>query len=87
MNVYPASATVVKGNSITLSCNASGKPEPSISWTKVGASDQVLSQHSSLTVNLGSPENADNMIRYQCSASNGVGSPAVDTADITVRCT
>ena len=85
MDVYPTSSIVVEGNNITLSCNASGKPEPVISWAKVGEAGQVLSQSSSFTVtNVTSPRNPDHMIQYQCTASNGVESPATVIANITV---
>ena len=87
VDVYPTSAIIVEGNSITLSCNASGKPEPLISWTKIGESGQVLSQSSLLRlVNVQRPGTPDNVIQYQCTASNGVVIPAVDTADVIVNC-
>ena len=87
MDVYPTSSIVVEGNNITLSCNASGKPEPAISWTKVGGSGQVLSQNSSLTLtNVRRPGNPHNMVQYQCMASNGVETPAKAVANITVHC-
>ncbi len=77
---------VVEGNSLVLTCNASGKPDPSISWTKVGR-PEVLSNTSSLTiVNVSRPGTPDNMIQYQCTASNGVGTPATATATINVHC-
>ena len=83
--MYPTSSIVVEGNNFTMYCNASGKPEPVISWTKVGESGQVLSQSLSLTVtNVISPGNLDHMIQYQCTASNGVESPATVIANITV---
>jgi len=87
VDVYPTSAIIVEGNSITLSCNASGKPEPLISWTKIGESGQVLSQSSLLRlVNVQRPGTPDSVIQYQCTASNGVESPAVDTAEVIVNC-
>ena len=59
-----------EGSNISLSCNVSGKPEPSISWTRIGSSD-VLSVSPSLTiVNVSIPGTEDNMIQYQCTASN-----------------
>lgn len=87
MDVDPTSSIIVEGNNITLSCNASGKPEPAISWTKVGGSGQVLSQSSSLTLtNVRRPGNPDNILQYQCTAINGVESPAMAMANITVHC-
>ncbi|XP_027049352.1 neuronal growth regulator 1-like [Pocillopora damicornis] len=77
--------SVQEGNNITLSCNASGKPGPVIAWTKVGSS-QVLSHTSLLSVvNVSRPETADNMIQYQCKASNGVKTPATATVNVTVH--
>ena len=78
--------TVVEGGNITLTCNASGVPYPLIRWTRIGQST-VLSQNSSLTVaNVRRPGNPDNLIQYQCTASNGVESPATAIANVTVYC-
>ena len=86
VTVYPISTTVVKGNSITLYCNASGKPSPTVTWARVAVQNQVLPHRESLTVNVGKPESLDNIIRYQCTASNGVGRPALYIANVTVHC-
>ena len=75
-----------EGDNITLMCHTSGKPEPIITWTKLG-SFVVLSNTSSLTiVNVSRPETPDNMIQYQCTASNGVETPATATVNVTVHC-
>ena len=69
-----------------MTCAASGKPNPSIKWTKVGSSD-FLSNASLLTVvNVTRPTTANCRIQYQCIASNGVGTPAAATASIIVNC-
>ena len=71
---------------MTLYCNTSGKPDPVITWTRVGGS-KVLSNTSLLTVdNVRRPGNPDNLIQYQCTASNGVESPAIAVANVTVYC-
>ena len=76
----------MEGNDLALTCNAFGKPEPSITWTGLGSSE-VLSNISTLTiVNVSRPGTPDNMIQYQCTASNGVGTPATATATINVLC-
>ena len=86
MNVIPQNDTLVEGGNITLTCNASGVPFPSISWVRIGQSG-VLSQNSLLTVvNVSRPGTPDHMIQYQCTASNGVGSPAIAVANITIHC-
>lgn len=79
---YPA----VERKNITLFCQASGKPEPTVTWTRVGSSD-ILSNTSVLTlVNVSRPGTPDNMIQYQCTASNGVGNPATAVANLNVTC-
>ena len=70
----------------SLFCNSSGKPKVSITWTRVGSSE-VLSKTSILTVvNVSRPGTPDNVIQYQCSGDNGVGSPAMAVANITILC-
>ncbi|KAJ7380981.1 Hemicentin-1 [Desmophyllum pertusum] len=86
VDINPTTATVIEGNNITLTCNASGKPAPVITWKKAGES-VLLSQGSLVTiVNVRRPGTPDNMIQYQCTASNGVGSPATATVNVTVHC-
>ena len=80
------SSTVNEGQNIRLTCNVSGDPFPSIHWTEVG-NLTILSNSSSLTiVNVSRPGTPDNMIRYQCTASNGVETPATATANVAVYC-
>ena len=87
VDVNPTSSVVVEGQNVTLSCNASGKPYPRLTWTKVGGLGQVLSQTSTLIVNNASRTvTANNMIQYQCTADNGVGHPATAVANVTVHC-
>ena len=86
VDIYTTSTNVLEGNNITFLCNASGKPQPSVSWTQPGSSE-VLSNTSSLTiVNVRRPGTPDNMIQYQCTASNGVETPATATVNVTVHC-
>ncbi|KAJ7380985.1 hypothetical protein OS493_004579 [Desmophyllum pertusum] len=85
VDINPTAATVIEGNNITLTCNASGKPAPVITWKKAGES-VLLSRNSSVTiVNVSRPGTPDNMIRYQCTASNGVGTNATATVNVTVH--
>ena len=84
--VIPQTVTVIEGGNITLVCNISGVPAPSILWTQIGSS-KVVSHNSSLTiVNVCRPGTPDNMIQYQCTASNGVETPATATVNVTVQC-
>ena len=84
--VVPQTVTVIEGGNITIVCNVSGVPVPSILWTMTGSS-KVVSYYSSLTiVNVSRPGTPDNMIQYQCTASNGVETPATATVNVTVHC-
>ena len=86
VDIYTTTTNIIEGNNITFLCNASGKPQPTIVWTMVGSS-VVLPNTSSLTiVNVSRPGTPDNMIQYQCTASNGVETPATATVNVTVHC-
>ena len=86
VEVIPQTVTVIEGGNITLVCDISGVPAPSILWTQIGSS-KVVSHDSSLTiVNVSRPGTPDNMIQYQCTASNGVETPAMATVNVTVHC-
>ena len=84
-SVLPEAVTIIDGNSLNLTCNASGKPEASIKWTMVGYAED-LSTDSRLIVNVSKQLAKKNTIQYQCTASNGVGTPATATVDVTVHC-
>ena len=84
--VIPQTVSVIEGGNITLVCNISGVPAPSVLWTQIGSS-KVVSHNSLLTiVNVSRPGTADNMIQYQCTANNGVKTPAMATVNVTIHC-
>ena len=86
ITIHKVRDTVEEGDNITLTCNASGKPQPTTIWTKLNSS-VVLSNTSSLTiVNVRRPGTPDNIIQYQCTASNGVETPAMAAVNVTVHC-
>ena len=86
VEINETAATVVEGQSITLYCNATGKPHPTLTWT-MGGSLVVLSNKTVLNTGILNRNDAiDNIIQYQCTASNGVESPATAVANITVHC-
>ena len=86
VEINETAATVVEGESITLYCNATGKPDPSLTWT-MGGSPVVLSNKTVLNTGILNRDDAiDNIIQYQCTASNGVEGPATAVANITVHC-
>ena len=83
--VSPKTTTVTEGNNVTLTCNVTGDPKPSIKWTKIGEEHVVLSENASLTIT-NITRVPRNILQYQCTASNGVENPASQIADINVEC-
>ena len=84
--VVPQTVTVIEGGNITVICVNGGVPSPSILWTRIDHS-KVVSHNALLPiVNISRPGTPDNMIQYQCTASNGVETPATATVNVTVHC-
>jgi len=78
----PSAQQVVEGNGVILFCNATGNPQPNVTWTKQGNSS-VLS--TSGTLNLTRILRGDNGAVYRCRVENYEGSVEA-TAMITVLC-
>ncbi|XP_044170543.1 LOW QUALITY PROTEIN: hemicentin-1-like, partial [Acropora millepora] len=88
---YPRSQTVREGNSVTLFCNATGNPKPSISWT-IDWSTVNFEVHS--RVSLG-PHNkqltvknvnrTDSNHQYRCLANNSVETITSDAVSLNVQ--
>ena len=78
---------VCEHSEVTLSCNATGKPEPNITWTRVwenGTDSGDLQSVDGYLVmaNIGRSSNGT----YRCTAFNGVGEPVNQTVTVIVRC-
>ncbi|XP_022800042.1 MAM domain-containing glycosylphosphatidylinositol anchor protein 2-like [Stylophora pistillata] len=78
---------VCEDTKVTLSCNATGKPEPNITWTRVwgnGTDSGALQSKDGYFVmdNIGRGFNGI----YRCTAFNGVGEPVNQTVKVIVRC-
>ena len=82
MIVYPRELTVYEGATITLKCNVTGNPQPTIRWTKGNGSNAALSSQNTLTM-LKVNQTASGT--YHCTASNGIGSPDTRSVLVTVR--
>ena len=82
----PGRQTVTEGSNLDLYCNATGKPAPNITWTRVledGTNSKVLF--------VGSHWRIVNIRRnftgqYHCTADNGIGSPVNHTFSVIVLC-
>ncbi|KAJ7996905.1 hypothetical protein DPEC_G00223350 [Dallia pectoralis] len=72
---------VNEGSNVTLMCQASGKPEPSLSWKLLSPSGDLASEDEYLDIPGISRHKAGT---YQCTAINDVGSD-VQTVEITVN--
>ena len=73
---------------VTLSCNATGKPTPTINWTKVeddGTDSAPLLPVVGGKYVLSSIQRSANGT-YRCTAHNGVGDPVNRTVSVKVEC-
>ena len=72
--------TLTEGGSVTLFCNASGMPSPSVSWIKLGGGE--LTNRSELVfTNISRSEAGE----YRCEASN-LCANATESATVDVLC-
>ena len=79
--------------SLTLYCNASGSPTPTITWFRNGASlslDQRISRNANGTLHIANitenPDAARAGTRYHCTAMNTFGTIRSRTANISYAC-
>ena len=86
---HPANATEVEGNNATLSCNASGDPVLTISWTKDGS---LINSDSRISFGSDNKELIITSVRradrgqYRCIASNRLGNSTSNAATLDVQC-
>ena len=71
---------ITEGGSVTLSCNASGIPSPTVSWIKVNGGERFDVSELVFT-NINRTQAGE----YRCEASNECGN-ASETATIEVQC-
>ena len=86
---HPKNVTLEEGLTMTLFCNATGNPPPTLSWTKDG---------SPINNNQGIPFSGDNKTlfiasinrsesgNYRCVARNGLGNDLSNPAKVDVQC-
>ena len=76
---------VCVGSMVTLSCKATGKPIPNIAWTRVqenGTDSVEVPSIDGFYVISNTSRSSHGT--YRCTASNGVGTPANQTTEVTV---
>lgn len=74
---------VEAGKDLTLTCNASGDPQPNITWTKDGVPMSFSSDafHQFRLTDVQSEDSGS----YKCTASNGYGSDATSVSRVDVK--
>lgn len=73
--------TVVEGGDVTLTCNVTGNPLPTVRWYQ--KSEELIGTGEQLTLQNVSRHDSD---IYECVADNGVGSVARGRTKLTVEC-
>ena len=78
----PSDHEVLEGSNLTLLCNATGNPQPDITWAKEGYSSVLSTSETLYLTNL---RREDNGAVYSCIANNSLGFDTLN-ASITVLC-
>ena len=89
---HPQNKTVREGDTVTLFCNATGNPRPSISWTINGRTVhselhpriRLSPDNKQLTVK--NVDRTDSHQQYRCQASNSINSITSGAASLNVQC-
>ena len=89
---HPQNKTVREGDPVTLFCNATGNPRPSISWTIDGLPVNITvhsrisftADNKQLTVK--NVNRTDSHHKYRCLARNSIGTITSYAASLTVQC-
>ena len=78
---------ICEGSMVTLNCNATGKPTPNITWTRVWENGTDSEQLQVVDGNyvMSNIKRSSNGT-YRCTAYNGVGDPVNRTVEVIVGC-
>ena len=90
ITTQPQGGPVTEGDNVTLSCNASGNPVPSISWTRNGSLlnssvPRISFGVESRKLTITSINRADSG-EYRCVGDNNEGTDTSNAATIDVKC-
>ena len=80
--VKSGSVTLAEGGSVSLKCNASRYPEPTVTWTKLGADEFIISSQWLNFTNISREETGE----YICNASNTCEEKLSSLTTIDVQC-
>ena len=90
ITTQPQAGSVIEGDNVTLSCNASGNPEPTISWTRdgslVSSGDQRISfEAGNRQLTITNVNRADSG-EYLCVADNSERNDTSNATTLDVQC-
>ena len=90
ITTQPQVGSVTEGDNVTLSCNASGNPVPTISWTRdgslVSSGDQRISfEAGNRQLTITNVNSADSGA-YRCVADNSEGNDTSNATTLDVKC-
>ena len=81
------SQDVCEGSLVILSCKATGKPKPNITWTRVAGDGTESAPLPAVDGNYIMSNIQRNLSgTYRCTADNGVGDPVNRTVQVRPRC-
>ena len=89
ITAQPQNKALTERENVTLSCNATGNPAPSISWTKDGSATNSLRislslDNKQLTITIVSRDDSGD---YRCVANNNIGAAvSSNAAKLDVQC-
>ena len=91
--IHPQNVTTTAGDNVTLSCDASGNPQPTFSWDKDGspvnttATPRITFSADKKQLTITNLDKADSGSQYQCVANNSIGQAITsNTASLNVQC-
>ena len=90
ITTQPQGGPVTEGDNVTLSCNASGIPVPTITWTRNGSVlnssvPRISFGAESRELTITNINRADSG-EYRCVANNSEGNVTSDAATLDVKC-
>ena len=91
ITTHPQNVTATEGENVTLSCNASGDPTPTILWTKNGSAvstsgdPRVSFGVDNKTLAITNVSRSDSG-QYRCKADNNNGTSTSDAATLEIQC-
>lgn len=87
--VHPQNITTKEGGNLTIYCNATGNPDPTVSWTKDGS---LIRRNLRITMSADGKQltitnaSASDSGEYRCTAVNSIGKYASIASTVNVQC-